>query len=68
MKNSITVERLKELVQEYITLRNDEMAIYSLRELYRKYGYTQYKVGKFEEYAKMYKSTNNLIRKEGKLQ
>lgn len=25
MKNSITVERLKELVQEYITLRNDEM-------------------------------------------
>ena len=25
MKNSITVERLKELVQEYIILRNDEM-------------------------------------------
>ena len=25
MKNSITVERLKELVQEYMILRNDEM-------------------------------------------
>ena len=25
MKNKITVERLKELVREYIILRNDEM-------------------------------------------
>ena len=31
-------------------LRNDELAIYQLRELYRKYGYTQYKVSRFEEY------------------
>ena len=31
-------------------LRNDEKAIYSLRELYRKYGYTQFKVSRFEEY------------------
>lgn len=31
-------------------LRNDEKAIYSLRELYKTYGYMQYKVNKFEEY------------------
>lgn len=31
-------------------LRNDERAVYNLRALYRKYGYTPYKVGKFEEY------------------
>lgn len=34
----------------YDGLRNDERATYSLRELYRRYGYSQYKVGKFEEY------------------
>ena len=31
-------------------LRRDEQAIFSLRSLYRKYGYRQYKVNKFEEY------------------
>lgn len=31
-------------------LRNDERAIYSLRELYKTYGYLQYKVNQFEEY------------------
>ena len=31
-------------------LRNDEKAIYSLRDLYEKYGYSLYKVSKFEEY------------------
>ena len=31
-------------------LRSDERAIYALRELYRKFGYSQYRVGKFEEY------------------
>ena len=31
-------------------LRSDERAIYSLRELYRKFGYSQFKVGRFEEY------------------
>ena len=31
-------------------LMNDERAIYSLRELYKTYGYLQYKVNKFEEY------------------
>ena len=31
-------------------LKNDERAIYSLRDLYKKYGYSLYKVNKFEEY------------------
>lgn len=31
-------------------LRKDEQVLYSLRDLYRRYGYQQYKVTKFEEY------------------
>ena len=31
-------------------LKNDEKAILGLRELYRKYGYSQYKMSKFEPY------------------
>ena len=32
------------------TFKNDEKAVYQLRELYRQYGYARYKVSKFEEY------------------
>lgn len=45
----------------YNTLRNDERAIYSLRELYRRYGYSRYKVGKFEEYDLYAYNKNFLI-------
>ena len=31
-------------------IRNEEKAIFELRSLYRKYGYTQFKMSKFEEY------------------
>ena len=31
-------------------LKNDEKAIFKLRNIYQKYGYTQYKMSKFEEY------------------
>ena len=31
-------------------LKNDERAVFALRELYSKYGYMQYKMSKFEEY------------------
>ena len=31
-------------------LKNDEQAIYQLRSIYRQYGYSLYKVSKFEEY------------------
>jgi ATP phosphoribosyltransferase regulatory subunit len=34
----------------YSVLQSDEKAIYNLRELYRKHGYSHYKVSKFEEY------------------
>lgn len=33
-----------------LVLRDDEKAIFALRELYESYGYTQYKMSKFEEY------------------
>ncbi len=33
-----------------VALKPDEKAIYGLRELYLRYGYCHYKVGKFEEY------------------
>ena len=32
------------------TLKKDERAIFRLRELYRRYGYTHYRMSKFEEY------------------
>ena len=31
-------------------IKNDEKAIFTLRSLYQKYGYRQYKMSKFEEY------------------
>ncbi len=34
----------------YGVLKNEEKAIFKLRSLYGKYGYTQYKMSKFEEY------------------
>ncbi len=33
-----------------IVLKNDEKAVFSLRSLYEKYGYSRYKMSKFEEY------------------
>ena len=33
-----------------LTLKDDEWAIFRLRMLYRQYGYTYYKMSKFEEY------------------
>ena len=31
-------------------LKSEEQAVFELRALYRKYGYTQFKMSKFEEY------------------
>ena len=42
-------------------LRNDECAVYKMRELYRSYGYLQYKVSKFEEYDLYAKNKSFLI-------
>lgn len=35
---------------DYSVLKNDEKAIFGLRSVYRRYGYSQYKMNKFEEY------------------
>lgn len=44
-----------------LSLRNDEKAIFSLRELYRKNGYAQFKMRKFEEYDLYVKNKDFLI-------
>ena len=42
-------------------LRADEKACYKLRDLYRSYGYIQYKVSKFEEYDLYARNKNFLV-------
>ena len=42
-------------------LREDERAVYKMRELYRSYGYLQYKVSKFEEYDLYAKNKSFLV-------
>ena len=42
-------------------LKNEERAIYGLRELYKKYGYSHYKVSKFEEYDLYSRHKNFLV-------
>ncbi len=37
-------------MEKFDVLKNDEKAIFNLRSIYRKYGYSQYKMSKFEEY------------------
>ena len=43
------------------TLKNEEKAIFALRDLYSKYGYTQYKMSKFEEYDLYVRNKDFLI-------
>lgn len=42
-------------------LKNEEKAIFALRKLYSEYGYTQYKMSKFEEYDLYVKNKDFLI-------
>lgn len=44
-----------------IILNNDERAIFTLRSLYERYGYTQYKMSKFEEYELYVRNKDFLI-------
>ena len=44
-----------------LIMRNDEKAIFSLRALYRSYGYSQFKMRKFEEYDLYVKNKDFLI-------
>lgn len=41
-------------------LKNEEKALFQLRELYEQYGYTRYKVSKFEEYD-LYANNKNFL-------
>ena len=42
-------------------LKYDEKAVFALRELYSKYGFTQYKMSKFEEYDLYVKNKDFLV-------
>ena len=42
-------------------LRNDEKAVYSLRSLYRRFGYSRFKMSKFEEYDLYVRNKDFLI-------
>lgn len=45
----------------YSALKNDEKAVFKLRQLYTKYGYSQYKMSKFEEYDLYVRNKDFLI-------
>ena len=42
-------------------LRNDEKAVYNLRSLYRRFGYSRFKMSKFEEYDLYVRNKDFLI-------
>ena len=42
-------------------LRSDEAAVFSLRSLYREYGYSRFKMSKFEEYDLYVKNKDFLV-------
>ena len=44
-----------------LTLKNEEKAVFALRSLYSRYGYSQYKMRKFEEYDLYVKNKDFLI-------
>ena len=48
-----------------IVLKNEEKAVFELRELYSKYGYLQYKMSKFEEYD-LYVSNKDFLVSENR--
>ena len=45
-------------------LRNDEKAVYRLRELFGNYGYRRFKTGKFEEYE-LYAENKDFLSEDG---
>lgn len=45
-------------------LKNDERAVFSLRSLYRKYGYVPFKMSKFEEYD-LYSENKDFLASDG---
>ena len=49
-------------------LKNDEKAIYNLRSLYRRFGYSRFKMSKFEEYDLYVRNKDFLISEAKKAQ
>ena len=45
-------------------LQKNEQVLYSLRDLYRQFGYRQYKVTRFEEYDLYVRNKNFLVSKQ----
>ena len=45
----------------YSVLNNDEKAIFNMRSLYKQYGYSQFKMSKFEEYDLYVKNKDFLV-------
>ena len=45
-------------------LKNGEKAIYDLRDLFRRYGYTEFRAGKFEDYE-LYSDNKDFLSNEG---
>ena len=46
---------------DFSVLNNDEIAIFKMRSLYKKFGYTQFKMSKFEEYDLYVRNKNYLV-------
>ncbi len=46
---------------DFSVLNNDEIAIFKMRSLYKKFGYSQFKMSKFEEYDLYVKNKNYLV-------
>ena len=44
------MEQYQQNEAAFLTMTREEMVAYNLRKLYGQYGYTQYKMSKFEEY------------------
>ena len=46
---------------DFSVLNNDEIAIFKMRSLYKKFGYSQFKMSKFEEYDLYVRNKNYLV-------
>lgn len=61
MERYLKGSRVNEMSFSYNVLKNEEKAIYSLRALYKEYGYSLYKVSRFEEYDLYAKNKSFLV-------
>ena len=55
------MEQYQQNEAAFLTMTREEMVAYNLRQLYGQYGYTQYKMSKFEEYDLYVRNKNFLV-------